>query len=153
MDIHNVAEPIFIRLAHRASNPGSAWHGMIEDVTLDRVRVVATRSRRGVGSAISGIASARVRNIWIKNCTLLLPGGQTRPWKMKRVSDTGYPQSNIFGVTGGYAFYVRDADGVHFENVTCGYASPDIRPWLASDDATDVTTTGCTDLRQLTPKR
>ena len=70
---------------------------------------------------------------------------------MKRVSDAGYPQSNIFGVTGGYAFYVRDADGVHFENVTCGYASPDIRPWLAADDATDVTTTGYRTCASSTP--
>ena len=79
------------------------------------------------------------------------PAGKLVPGKPAQSAISGYPQSNIFGVTGGYAFYVRDADGVHFENVTCGFARPDIRPWLASDDATDVTTVGCTDTRLIAP--
>jgi hypothetical protein len=52
------------------------------------------------------------------------------------------PQSNMFWNTPAYAFFVRHADGVVFENVTVSRAAPDMRPWLSSVDA-EVTTTGC----------
>ena len=56
LDINDVEEPIFIRLGHRPTHLTPEWHGMIEDVTLDHVRVMATESRPGPGSTISGIA-------------------------------------------------------------------------------------------------
>ncbi len=148
-DIYDVAEPFYIRLARRGGGPTPA-QGSLEDVTIDHVRVLATRSESGTGSTITGTNLARVRNVSVKDCYLELPGGRSAPATIRKVDDAGYPQSSIFGVTPGYAFFVFHADGVHFENVTCGFARSDTRDWLASVDST-VTDHGCTDRRQVPP--
>jgi len=61
-----------------------------------------------------------------------------------------YPQSNMYGITPGYGFFVRHAENVTFQNVSIGYVKPDARPWMASSDAA-VKTVECKDLKQITP--
>ena len=78
-----------------------------------------------------------------------MPGGMTKmPGRPPEMDGGEYPQSNIFGHTPGYAFYVRYADGVVFENVTIRAAANDVRPWLATEDA-GVETINCVELKKL----
>jgi hypothetical protein len=48
----------------------------------------------------------------------------------------------------GFAFFIRNADGVVLENVTVAKLKPDARPWFSRVNAT-VETPGCT---EATPK-
>ncbi len=73
-----------------------------------------------------------------------MPGGIAKAPVMPPEKDGGYPQSNIFGDTPAYCFFVRHADGIVFDHVATGYLKADVRPWLVKDDA-DVKTDNCKD--------
>ena len=157
LDIYNVCQPIFIRVAHRTSGPGElptpisaaadVPQGSIDGVTIQRVRALGTRASHA-SCSITGIPGAPVRNVTISDAYLEMPGGinsvPNNPGELPGV----YPQSNLFGDTPAWGFYVRHAQGVVFDNVSVGRARPDARPWLAQVDA-DVNTTDVRDLNQI----
>jgi polygalacturonase len=147
LDLMNTAQPIFIRLARRHVNaPASGLPAAgLSGVTIERVRALGTHTRTRGSSTISGIPGMRVKDVVIRDCYFEMPGGLTSATKTAGEKETDYPQSNLFGNPPGWAFYVRHADGVVFENVTVALRKPDARPWLASEDA-DVKTTSCHDL-------
>jgi hypothetical protein len=57
--------------------------------------------------------------------------------------ETAYPQSNMFGKTPGYAFFIRHANGIVLDHVSVSSVAPDARPWISVVDA-DVQCTDCT---------
>ena len=75
-----------------------------------------------------------------------MPGGLAKIPPLPKELAGIYPQSNIFGNTPAYGFFVRHADGVKFENLTIGFRKEDARQWLVADDAA-VETKDCKDLR------
>ena len=141
LEMRNVGQPIFIRLGNRNPKEGRPV-GSIDGITISRLRVRETNPENGPACVISGIPGARINNIRIKDSTIEMPGGLKGVPRLPPEKEDANPQSNMFWNTPAYAFFVRHADGVIFENVTVSRAAPDMRPWLSAVDA-EVTTTGC----------
>ncbi len=158
LDIYNVSQPIFIRVDHRVGGPGELLNppkvdvvpqGSIDGVTIQRVRALGTKGPRA-SCSISGIAGATLKNITLSDCYFEMPGGSnTIPGDPGEKAGL-YPQSNLFGDTPAWGFYLRHAQAVRFDHVSIGRYHPDTRPWLATLDA-DVKTTGTQDLGEITP--
>jgi hypothetical protein len=147
LDLYRTSQPIFIRLAHRSHQPGS-----ITGVTIEDVRAVSTSSHGAPSCTITGIPGARIGSVLIKDCYFEMPGGVNSIPKAPAERVAVYPQSNLLGMVPGYAFYVRHADGVLLDRVSVGRDKPDVRPWLALEDAR-VQTKDCVDLEQIKPTK
>ncbi len=155
LDMYGTAQPIFIRLGRRMSLMGSKANagraiGSIDSVLIENVRVLGTHSKTVPSSTITGIPAKSLGTIRLRNLYIEMPGGQAVIHPAPPEKDTAYPQSNLFGHTPGYGFYVRHADNVIFENVKIGTIKPDARPWLASDHA-NVSAVRCEDLKSVKP--
>lgn len=146
LEMSRVSQPIFIRLARRnlskdgkpATTPGS-----IDKVLIENLRVMNPGTSTLPSNTITGIPEANLGSILIRNAYIEMPGGQTKVPQVSGEKDGTYPQSNIFGLAPAYGIYVRHAPNVTLDHVTIQSTKPDVRPWLASDDAT-VNTVACT---------
>jgi len=143
LDLYRTAQPIFIRLGKRSRAPGS-----IDEVVLENIRVLATHGQTAPSCTIAGISTAAIGAIRLENLYVEMPGGRRSVPDRPPERDADYPQSNIFGDTPAYGFYVRYARGIVFKNVSIGFLKPDVRPWLVSADAV-VQAVGCKDLRKI----
>ncbi|MEI8293223.1 MAG: glycosyl hydrolase family 28 protein [bacterium] len=132
LEMRRVAQPLFIRLGNMLQGPP----GSLEDITISGLRVISTNPENGPACVISGIPGARIKNVRIKDSSIEMPGGLRGVPGIPPEKENLHPQSNMFWNTPGYAFFVRHADGVVFENVTISKLAPDKRPWLSSLDAT-----------------
>jgi polygalacturonase len=147
LDMYDVSQPIFIRLAHRSHGVGS-----IKGVAIDGIRSIAASQATVPSCTITGIPDARIEDVSIKNGYFEMPGGAAKQNAQPPEKPRGYPQSNLFGATPAYGFYVRHASGIVFDHIMTGYCQPDVRPWLASDDA-EVKTIQCRDLQKIAPTK
>jgi len=147
LDLYGTAQPLFVRLANR-NRPGKP--GSITDVTIEDVRILGTHGQTAPSCTITGIPDAKLGTVHLKNLYIEMPGGLANVPGAPPEKATVYPQSNLFGNTPAYGFFVRHAENVTFENVTIGCVKPDARPWLASSDAA-VQTVECKDLKQIQP--
>jgi polygalacturonase len=147
LELHEVGQPIFVRLGQRATGKPV---GSIDGVTIERVRAFKTHGKnyRNVAvigeSSITGIPSARVRNVVVRDCYLEAPGGIQQIPNPPAEDPAHYPQSDMHRSSPGYAFFIRNADGVVLKNVTVAKLKPDARPWLGQVNAT-VETPGCSE--------
>jgi polygalacturonase len=132
LEMRSVGQPVFIRLGNMLKAPP----GSLEDITISNLRVISTNPENGPACVISGIPSARIKNVRIKDSSIEMPGGMQGVPGMPPEKEALHPQSNMFWNTPGYAFFVRHADGVVFENVTVSKLAPDKRPWLSTFNAT-----------------
>jgi polygalacturonase len=150
LEMHNTGQPLFIRLGKRESKKGN-WEtfaqenppGSIDGVTITGLRAYGTHQEtEGAVCAISGIPNARIRNVLIKDSSFEMFGGLWAAPNVPAEREKDYPQSNMFGNPPGWAFFVRHADGVVFDNVTVSKRTADIRPWLsvANADVKEVNT-------------
>ena len=155
LDLYKVGQPIFIRLADRRGAAGNLKKGKqkpgaMDGVTIERLRAFGTHQDTIGTCTITGIPGAQVQNVRLKDCYIEMPGGLEKIPKLPAEREDRYPQSNMFGNTPGYAFFVRHATGVVFENVRIGSHQPDVRPWLTTDDA-QVEVIRSSDLGQIKP--
>jgi len=137
LELHEVGQPIFVRLGHRSNGRPV---GSIDGVRIERVHAYKTHGKNyktGIigESSITGIPSARVRNVVVKDCYFEAPGGLKTVPALPVEKPAHYPQSDMLGNTPGYALFVRHADGVVLENVTVSKLAPDVRPWLGEENA------------------
>ena len=109
--------------------------GSLTDVLIERVRATKPAWKTGSVSTITGIPEARPARVEIRDAWLEMPCGvATVPGPPpERVKD--YPQSNEFGPTPAWGFYVRHADQITLRNVRVVETRADARSWLAIDDA------------------
>ena len=145
IEISGCQTPIFIRHAARKRFCDPWKHeSFLRNVLIENVKGSCV-SR--IASSITGIPGKRVEDITLRNIDLTYPGGATAAMLAKPVPEREgcYPEASCFGhVLPGWAFYVRHADGIRFENVKVRLAKPDARPQaLVTDDATRVTCSGC----------
>ena len=148
-----VAQPFFIRVAGRGTTrdggkDGRPAVGSISNVTIEKVRVLATHHQTASSSTITACKEGVIKNIRFKDIYIEMPGGVAKARALARVDDHGYPQSNIFGDAPGYGFFVQHAENVTLEDVSVGYAKADVRPWLSVDHAS-VQSTRCMDLKKI----
>lgn len=152
LEMKQVCQPLFIRLGHRGGNlsatdlePMDRPTGSIDGVLIERLHAVNGHRITRPSCSISGIPGADVRNVTLRDCSFVMPGGMTNVPELPPEREREYPQSNIFGDAPAYGLFIRHAKGITLENVTFGFDSPDARPWIVSAEAS-VSTNGCKDL-------
>ena len=147
LEISHAGEPLYIRLGDRQNNDGAVQPrkhpvGSIDGVVIKGMHVKETNLDNYPSCSISGIPGVPIKNVILKDCSFEMPGGMNKMPGTPPEKENAYPQSNMFGNTPGYAFFIRHADVV-FDNVKVTCVAPDIRPWLFQVDA-NVQTNGCT---------
>ena len=155
--LRRTSQPVFIRLAVRdaKSSVTSPDHtlprvGSIDGVMLEGVRAIGTQTLTKPSFTITGIPSARVKNITLRNCRFEMPGG-VRSIPASPAEKEGYPQSNIFGETPASGLYIRHADGIRLERVEIGVHAADVRPFIVQEDSA-APLSNCKDLGVIAPE-
>ena len=138
-----VQTPIFIRLERRnVRQDGSP--ARLENILIENVRGVGVSS---LASSITGVPGLRPRNVTIRNVDIVLKGGGTASQASLPVPECerDYPTTQMFGyhIMPAYAFYLRHADDVRFENVRVRYSEREERDPVVQDDCTGVTFKDC----------
>ena len=120
LDIRGMMTPIFIRGGTRTGRscgtpPGSRH--VLRDVVISNVTAVAESF---VASSITGVQGCRPANIRLQNVTIRCKPGEL-PSRTDPVPERAgaYPEGNMFGVLPTRGLYLRHADGVALEDVTC----------------------------------
>ena len=103
-------------------------------------------------ASIVGLVENKIQGVHLKNIQIVYPG-EGNPLYAKRgltaeeldgvpeMRDV-YPEFSQFKELPAWAFYVRHAEGVSFENVTFTAKKKDYRPSVVLDDVKDVSFTG-----------
>ena len=154
LDIYRSHDPLFIRLANRSGNVGSLTHVTIENIRAYKTNYADDNNAPNLTSpsmcTITGIPNALVKNIYIKNCYIEMPGGFAKATHSPQEKVKEYPQCNMFGVVPAYGLYVRHATDIVLEQVSFGCYARDMRPWLDVEDA-QVKRVACQDLQVIKP--
>ena len=131
--------PICIRYAARKDRklPGD---GFFRNVLIEDVKMSAP-SVSSVACSITGLPDKRPQNITLRNVDLVFKGGGRAADAAQKITEehpARYPAPYfVFESTfPAYAFYLRHADGMRFENVKFQVNDPDeARPPIVADDA------------------
>ena len=131
--------PICIRYAARKDRklPGD---GFFRNVLIEDVKMSAP-SVSSVACSITGLPDKRPQNITLRNVDLVFKGGGRAADAAQKITEehpARYPAPYfVFESTfPAYAFYLRHADGIRFENVKFQVNDPDeARPPIIADDA------------------
>jgi hypothetical protein len=160
--ITNTCNAIFIRLGHRnVKGPvGSLRNVTISDVTAhipnrprqEMNKFPADWQGRGnyplITSSITGLPGAPVRDITLRNVSLIYGGigsqSKRKEYRLDQLDKVpecadNYPSCAMFGPLPAWGFYCRHADGIKFENVTMQVQGDDFRPALVCDDVKNFT--------------
>ena len=135
MDGYHV--PIFVRM-NRRHPPPQGMKTYLRNILIENVR--GTSSSR-IACSITGIPGMRPSDITIRNVRLAFLGGGTAADSAAVVpeKEKAYPECCMFDKMPlpAYAFYVRHADSVVFEDVDVWTMQPDERRPFVFDDCTD----------------
>ena len=138
--------PIFLRLGNRGRTlpeMPKPTPGNLRRVVLQNITGEDNGSR---GSIFTGIPSARIQDVIVRNMKLsmagggkVMPAGTTMPEKQST-----YPDAKMFGKeVPAYGFWVRHASGVEFIDVRITPLKPDPRPcFLSGGDTENLTVDG-----------
>ena len=135
-----IITPICIRYAARKERQ-SPGEGFFRNVLIEDVKMSAP-SASFVACSITGLPDKRPQNITLRNIDLVFKGGGRAEDAAQKIAEEHpdrYPAPYyVFQSTfPAYAFYLRHADSIRFENVRLNVTDPDeARPPIAADDAT-----------------
>jgi hypothetical protein len=135
-----IITPICIRQGGRKERqlPGK---GFMRDILIEDVKMSAP-SVSAVACSITGLPDKRPQNITFRNVELMFKGGGRAADAAQKITEeypARYPAPYyVFKSTfPAYAFYLRHADNIRFENVTFRVVDPEeARPPVVADDAT-----------------
>jgi len=156
----NTGGAIFIRLGHRNKKGGP---GSIRDVRISNVNVEIPAGPPDAGyphsgpqilkvphnifpSSIVGLPEHRISNVVLKNIVVTTAGGgrsdvaQVPFDKLSLIPEQAdkYPEFSMFGELPAWAFYIRHAEGITFDNVSLQASQKDFRPAIVIDDADNI---------------
>ncbi len=143
IEIHHVTQPIFLRLGARKGGPpelahplpGDAVAGKLQNIVIEQIRATDINGGATAGDPISGIPGAKIVNVLIQDVYLELPGGVNVLPPQPTEQEGGYPQSSMFKIMPGWAFFVRHAEGVEFKDIVVKALHTDSRPAISTTDA------------------
>lgn len=126
--------PIFIRLARRhvTKDPRGSY---LRNILIENVRGSCATSRNGC--SITGLPDMRPSNITLRNVSLVFPGGGTESERDLGVPELerDYPEGVMFGRNlPAWAFYLRHADDILFDNVKFALSGDDAREMITRED-------------------
>ena len=130
--------PLFLRIGDRRRGPAGTGVGAIRGVTLQDISATGIDHR--FAATIAGLPGHPVEGVTLRDIRLTYGGGGTSADANRRPEEfaTAYPEPSMFGVTPAWGLWVRHASGLHVAGLTLDTASPDARPPVRLDDATDV---------------
>ena len=133
--IEGYLTPVFVRLGSRTAPPAGR-ETYLRNILIENVR--GTCESR-IASSITGVPGLRPSDITLRNCDFTFPGGGTAEDAARPVPEKAgdYPDCHMFDKKNlpAWAFYVRHADRVVFENVNCRRLAEDAREKFVFDDA------------------
>jgi hypothetical protein len=140
--MENVRLALFVRLGARLKtfHPGEQKEpvGTVTNVVVRNIRAKAT----SLGILISGIPGHPVQGLTLEDIELSVAGGG-RADAARTVlpeKENAYPEVTMFGATlPAYGVYARHVNGLIIRNLTLNSSSPDLRPALICQDASQVT--------------
>ncbi len=149
LEIHASGAPLFLVVGERGR--GGFPPGAIQDVLIENVN--ASDTRQIWGMMIIGLPDPdhQIKNITIKNSRFEMGGSHKWPVDDPPEIGTRYPESDMFQALPAYAFFLRNVDGMRFENVQIGYRHSDLRPWLVSRDVKNLSQERVTEVGKLPP--
>lgn len=151
--MNEVAAVVFIRLGDRGRNwmrPGDHAVGTLRNISISNItaRVFTSYDGRPLSSPISGIPGHNVEDVSLSHVRVLILRDYPRALTEGLVAvaipeaEADYPEHAMFGSLPAYAFYVRHARGITFDDVDVSYAVTDSRPSLFCDDVQELTVRG-----------
>ncbi len=129
--------PIFIRLGNRARaykpDQGDIPVGTLQDITLSNITAKASGN---IACSITGIPGHPVRNIFLQNIQISIPGGITESEIPKEVpeNEAEYPEGNMFGTLPSHGLYLRHGQNISVESISFFTEKEDARPAFFADD-------------------
>ena len=134
-----IITPICIRQGGRKERQ-SPGKGYMRDIIIEDVRM-SVPSASFVACSITGLPDLRPQNITLRNVELVFKGGGREVDAAQKITEE-YPKKYpapyyVFKTMfPAYAFYLRHADGIRFENVRFRVVDPgEARPPIVADDA------------------
>jgi hypothetical protein len=81
-----------------------------------------------------------IEHVTLENIRLRSAGGGTREEAARKPpeNEAGYPEYKMFGVLPAHGFYCRHVRDIRFSSVQVATESPDERPGLVCEDASEV---------------
>jgi polygalacturonase len=155
----NTGNAFFIRLGHRNTD---SVYSTIRKIRISDMQVQVPAGKPDVGypvegppqkyqhnvfpASIVGLPGHNIEDVELKNITITYEGGGSKDkayfgWdSLHRVPENaaGYPEFSMFGELPAWAFYVRHAKGISFNNVQFNQHQPDYRPAGIFDDVNDL---------------
>jgi hypothetical protein len=153
-DVSNA--PFFLRLGARMRGPEDLQVGKLRRVNISDVTVHNADPR--YPSMIVGLPGHDVEDVRISNVRIHMRGGLSMREAAEQPAELintffaepgarepyavpdrpeAYPEPSMFGILPAWAFYVRHATGVQFDNVQARFAETDTRPAVVLEDVRD----------------
>lgn len=131
---------IFVLLGGRNGGAIGSIDGVIfRDITGSNM--TDTRGCPILGTYTNGVAY-RVNNLLFDNVNISFSGGLNSVPGTPAEYLGQYPENTDWGNLPAYGYYLRHATGVTYTNCFASPASPDSRPWLATNDVSNLVVLG-----------
>ena len=153
----NTGNVIYLRVGHR-SNPGKTPY--MKNITISNVYAEVPDFKPDKGynyegpiedlprnispASISGMPGNLIRDVTLKNITIVYPGGSDRhyayrgttPAELDSIPEmiTAYPEFSYWKELPAWGFYLRHVQGITFENVVLKAKKTEYRPAIVLDD-------------------
>lgn len=141
--IEGTQVPIYLRRGGRGRTVRTEYDsklpGNYEGVKISNV--IATGITSPVGCSITGVPDYPVKNITLSNISIEFTGGGTSEDASKEIPELvdHYPESTKWGALPSYAFFVRHAENISFDNIHVSYREKEQRPAFVFSDVNDLT--------------
>ncbi|MEO6894833.1 MAG: glycosyl hydrolase family 28-related protein [Ginsengibacter sp.] len=128
-----VNAPIFLRLGSRMRGPAGTPVGTLRRVIISNL--VAWNVDAKTGAIISGIPGHDIEDISLHDINIYYKGGGTKMKVEKEAPglEKAYPEPGRFGELPSYGFFIRDVDGIQFQNINLHLMNDDLRPAFVLD--------------------
>jgi polygalacturonase len=131
---------IFIVLGSRSA----AAVGSINNIQFHDITGSGLTDTRGcpISGCFTNGLTYKVKNILFDNVNISFKGGLNSVPSAPPEYAGQYPENTMWGNLPAYGYYVRHADGVTFTNCCTQAAAADARPWLATNDVSNLVIKG-----------
>ncbi len=143
LTMHDVFNPLFIRLGNRGRGLSPPKPGDIRNVSISHLAATGAT----MTCSITGIPGSPVHRVSLSDIQIFMSGGQNIPigLNVPEMPDK-YPESKMFGVLPAYGLYARHVEELKLTNfrVRGEEREPEMRPALVVDDGLFVDIQGLT---------
>jgi hypothetical protein len=133
---------IFVILGSRSG----AAVGSVNGITYRNITGSSMTDTRGcpVSGCLTNGVTYRLKNILFDNVNISFAGGLNSIPASPAEYVGQYPENTMWGNLPAYGYYFRHATSVTFTNCLTSAASADARPWIATNDVSNLTIIGPT---------